>query len=135
MWEQSLVNIVHRVKTAHGISEASHAYSDASPIHGPGQGSRGGPSSCCTMTSVLIEAMYRFAHGVTLLDPAQRIPYASTVKMFMDDAYNATGRFLQWLYNPPTALEVMNLLQHDAQPWERLLWTSDGLLSLTKCLY
>jgi hypothetical protein len=27
------------------------------------------------------------------------------------------------------------MLQHDSQTWERLLWTSGGLLILTKCLY
>jgi hypothetical protein len=30
---------------------------------------------------------------------------------------------------------VKDLLQHDAQTRERLLWTSGGLLNLTKCLY
>jgi hypothetical protein len=100
MWEQSLTHIVHRVKTAYGVSKASYEYSDDMPIHGPGQGSRGGPGSCSTMTSILIEAMDKLAHGVTLLDPAQSIPYASTVKMFIDDASNATGKFLEWLHDP-----------------------------------
>jgi hypothetical protein len=27
------------------------------------------------------------------------------------------------------------MIQHDAQTWERLLWTSGGLLKLEKCLY
>jgi hypothetical protein len=85
MWEHALSNIVHHVKTAYGLSKASYAYSDASPIHGLGQGSRGGPGSCSTMTSALIEAMDRLAHGVTFLDPSQKILYASTVKMFIDN--------------------------------------------------
>jgi hypothetical protein len=87
------------------------------------------------MTSALIEAMDRLAHGTTFLDPTQTIQYASTVKMYIDDASNATGKFLLWLHQPPTAQEVTDLLTHDAQTWERLLWTSGGLLNLTKCLY
>jgi hypothetical protein len=55
--------------------------------------------------------------------------------MFIDDASNATGKFLQWLHQPPTAQAVTDMLTHDAQTWERLLWTSGGLLNLTKCLY
>jgi hypothetical protein len=35
MWEQALSNVVHRVKTAFGLSKASYAYSVDSPIHGP----------------------------------------------------------------------------------------------------
>jgi hypothetical protein len=46
MWEQVLYNVVHRVKTTHGISQDAYAYSDDSPIHGTGQGSKGGPASC-----------------------------------------------------------------------------------------
>jgi hypothetical protein len=86
------------------------------------------------MTLALIEAMDRLAHGTTFLNPAQTIQYTSTVKMFIDDASNVTGKFLQWLHLPPTAQEVLDLLTHDAQTWERLLWTSGGLLNLTKCL-
>jgi hypothetical protein len=87
------------------------------------------------MISALIEAMDRLAHVTTFLDPAQMIQYTSTVNIFIDDASNATGKFLQWLDQPPTAQEVTDLLTHDAQTWERLLWTSGGLLNLTKFLY
>jgi hypothetical protein len=87
------------------------------------------------MTSALIEAMDRLAHGTTFLDPAQTIQYSSTVKMFIDDASNATGKFLRWLHQPPTAQDVTDMLRHDAQMWERLLWTSGSPLNLTKCLY
>jgi hypothetical protein len=124
MWERSLANVVHCVKTAYGVSKASYQCSEVSPIHGPGQGSRGGPGSCSTMTSALIKAMDRLAHGVTLLDPARQIPYASMVKMFIDDALNCKGKFMQWLHEPPNPKEVTTLLQHDAQTWERLLWTA-----------
>jgi hypothetical protein len=31
--------------------------------------------------------------------------------------------------------DVVEMLQHDSQTWERLLWTSGGLLNLSKCLY
>jgi hypothetical protein len=53
MWEQVLYHVVHWIKTAHGLSTATYEFSEESPIHGPGQGSRGGPESCSTMTSLL----------------------------------------------------------------------------------
>ena len=135
MWEQALLNIVHRVKTAHGITDASYCYSPASPIIGPGQGSRGGPAACSTATSPLLEAMDRLGHGVHFCDPAQHLQYLSTVNMFIDDASNASNAFLSWLHTPPRDFEVVELLRHDAQTWERCLWTSGGLLNLAKCLY
>jgi hypothetical protein len=135
MWEQTLCHIVHRVQTAYGLSDACYEYSLDSPIHGPGQGSREGLGCCYTMTSALIEAMDRISHGLTLFDPSQAHSHSSNVKMFIDDASNSTGKFLRWLHDPPTTLEVTDLLWHDAQTWERLLWTSGGLLNLTKCLF
>jgi hypothetical protein len=70
-----------------------------------------------------------------MYDPSQRIQHQATVKMFIDDASNATGKLLEWLHSPPQANELCDMLQHDAQTWERLLWASGGLLNLTKCLY
>jgi hypothetical protein len=45
MWEQVLHNIVHKVKTGFGLSKTGYNFSAEAPIHSPGQGSKGGPSS------------------------------------------------------------------------------------------
>jgi hypothetical protein len=135
MWEQVLKNVVHRVKTAHGISKATYKYTEDSPIHGPHQGSKGGPASCSTLTSLLIEGMDRLCHGLTFCDPAQSIAYETTTNMFIDDASNCTNSFLEWIHQPPDVANIVTMLQQDSQTWERLLWTSGGLLNLSKCLY
>jgi hypothetical protein len=108
MWEQTLCHIVHCVKTAYGLASASYTYSEDSPIYGPGQGSRGGPGVCSKMTSALIEAMDRLAHRLPLFDPTQQHAHSSNVKMFIDDASYLTGKFLQWLHEPPTPLAGTN---------------------------
>jgi hypothetical protein len=36
---------------------------------------------------------------------------------------------------PFVLADVVTMLEHDSQAWERLLWTSGGLLNLSKCLY
>jgi hypothetical protein len=87
------------------------------------------------LTSLLIEGMDRLCHGLTFCDPAQAINYKTTTNMFIDNASNCTNAFLEWLYCPPNVVTIVNMLQHDSQTWERLLWTSGGLLNLTKCLY
>jgi hypothetical protein len=135
MWEQTLYHIIHKVKTAYGTTDASYSYTATSPIIGPGQGSRGGPAGCSTITSPLIECMDKLCHGISFSDPLQSIQYVSTVSMFIDDASNATNSFLPWLHEPPDDSLVVTMLQHDAQRWERLLWSSGGLLNLQKCLF
>jgi hypothetical protein len=35
----------------------------------------------------------------------------------------------------PFRCDVLNMLQQDSQTWERLLWTSGGLLNISKCLF
>jgi hypothetical protein len=55
--------------------------------------------------------------------------------MFIDDASNCTNDFIAWLHQQPDAVNVVTMLEHDSQTWERLLWTSSGLLNLSKCLY
>jgi hypothetical protein len=103
MWEQVLSNVVHRVKTGFGLSKDSYKYSTASPIHGPGQQSKGGSASCSTMTSVLIDGMPKLCHDLHFTDLSQALQYTATVKMFVDDASNYTNSFLEWLYMKPAA--------------------------------
>jgi hypothetical protein len=134
-WEQVLHNIVHKVKTDFGLSSAGYSFSNDSPIHGPGQGSKGGPGSCSTMTSILIDGMPRLCHGLQFTDPAQQLQYQATVSMFVDDASNGTNRFIDWLHETPSLPELVEMNRHDSQTWERFLWISGGLLNLTECAY
>ncbi len=115
-----------------GLSRDTYQYSDISPIIGPGQGSMGGPAACSTITSPLLTAMDRLAPGLTFTSPDQRVSYATRAKMFIDDNSNYSNDFQRWLEQPPTPETLRDLIQHDAQTWERLLWTSGGLLKLEK---
>jgi hypothetical protein len=101
MWEQTLYSIVHSVKTALGLSPGTYTYSTESPIIGPGQGSMGGPAACSTITSPLLTAMDRLAHGLTFTSPDQQVHYATRAKMFIDDNTNYSNDFHRWLDTPP----------------------------------
>jgi hypothetical protein len=106
-----------------------------SPIHGPGQGSRGGPGSCAVSTSVLLHALDKRVHAVQFSDPAQTRLYLNCAAMFIDDNTSAANDFHRWLHLQPTPDIIVRLLEKDAHVWERLLFTSGGLLKLRKCLY
>lgn len=102
MWEQTLENIVHRIKTAYGISAGSYAYSATSPIQGPGQGSSGGPGACLTTTLILLKAMAKLSKGIQFYDPSLCIEYTALAKMFIDDSSKGANNFLKWVHNAPT---------------------------------
>jgi hypothetical protein len=135
IWEHVLYNIVHKVKTGLGISTSGYAFTEASPIYGPGQGSRGGPGSCSTATSILIDSMAKLCHGLQFSDPSQQTLYTTTTNIFVDDASNCTNNFVAWLHHPPNLGEIVEMLRHDSQTWERLLWTLGGILNLLECAY
>jgi endonuclease/exonuclease/phosphatase family metal-dependent hydrolase len=135
MWEQTLCHVRHSLRTGFGESENYYDYSEATPIIGPGQGSRGGVAAVCVMTTILLRAFERLGHGSTFCDPTQTFLYKAISKMFIDDASNYVNKFLRWLHLPADQEDVTELLQTDAQIWERLLHTSGGKLRPDKCLY
>jgi endonuclease/exonuclease/phosphatase family metal-dependent hydrolase len=135
MWEQALYHVRHALRTGFGESDHYYDYSDATPIIGPGQGSRGGVAAVCVMTTILLRAFDRLGHGSTFCDPTQTYLYQAISKMFIDDASNFVNTFLRWLHAPAAQDDVTDLLQKDAQTWERLLHTSGGKLRPDKCLY
>jgi hypothetical protein len=83
----------------------------------------------------MLDGMPKLCNGLHFTDPGQQLQYTSTVNMFVDDASNCTNLFLDWLHAPPQLAEVVEMTRHDSQTWERFLWTSDGLLNLTKCAF
>jgi hypothetical protein len=79
--------------------------------------------------------MDQLSHDISFTNPTQQLYYSACAKMFVDDNTNDSNRFLPWLHKSPHPNAVQDMIQHDAQTWERFLWTSDGLLKLEKCLY
>jgi hypothetical protein len=135
MWEQTLYNVQHELRTGYGESDGSYTYTASTPIFGPGQGSRGGVAAVCAMTTFLLRAFDKMGHGASFCSPAQSNFYKGISKMYIDDASNYVNLFLRWLHIPTDQLHVTDILQGDAQTWERLLHTSGGKLRPDKCLY
>ena len=135
MWEKTLYNIEHHVKTGFGTTRKYNKYSAENPIIGPGQGAKSAGAACTIITTPMLRIYDKLAHGLQFCDPTQQLEYVNKAKMFVDDTSKYMNNFKQWLQAPPTAEQVADLIQHDAQIWERCLWTTGGLLKLPKCLY
>ena len=146
-----LDNVIHKIKTAYGISEESYTNHPESPIHGVGQGSQDGSSLWGVSSSVLYKAVDRTAVGVTFVNPTHDVPFpwyepelnraiSSTRRLdgFIDDTtgwWNRMKQELRQWKNTHDVQELVNGMQHDATTWQTFLEISGGKLAAAKCLY
>ena len=158
MTAEVLNNVVHKIKTAYGISEASYSNTPDSPIHGVGQGSQDGPSLWCVSSSVTFRGADRLAHGLTCVNPCHEIPrraitHTRKLDGFVDDVTGWFNRMLHELrqrhptlglndlFTTPHSQPILALtelaqgMQHDATVWQTFLDISGGKLAVEKCLY
>jgi hypothetical protein len=126
----ALLNLKYFIVTAFGISLLANQHSDLSQFLGPGQGATDAPFAWALISTYLICAYKKQAHGCTLKDPTGKITWKRAINMFVDDSYlfHALLRFLG-------AIALMALIAHDISKWSKLLWTSGGAINFTKSFY
>ena len=117
------------------MSTNSYRYTDQDPIIGPGQGSTGGPSSCSTMSFLLLMAMDKLVKGMYVCSPTKTLEYSTKSIMFFDDNTNYNNNFTANLNTLQDPQQAVTSLEKDTQHWERLLGSSGGKLKFIKCGY
>ena len=148
MTAEVLDNVIHKIKTAYGISDDFYNNSPDSPIHGVGQGSQDGPGLWGVSSSVTFRAADRLSTGLTCVNPCYDIPHRQISHSrkqdgFIDDVTGWFNRMLQELrlrYPNITVpqFSVSDLaegMQNDAMIWQTMLEISGGKLAVHKCLY
>ena len=130
-----LLNVIHYLKTGFGITIDSYTSDAIYRIHGVGQGSKAGPVSWARVSSLLFQAQDILGHGVKFTCPDRIVQHSRHSDGFVDDTTMYLCDQLAWLEEPPSKREIFELLRKDAQTWERLLWSSGGLLEINKCRY
>ncbi len=142
MTAEVLDNVIHKIKTAYGISEEFYVNHPDNPIHGVGQGSQDGPSLWGISSSISFRAADRLATGITCVNPTYDIPKRSIIHSrkldgFIDDVTGWFNRMLAEL-RQQTGFDIQGLatgMQRDATTWQTLLDISGGKLAVAKCLY
>jgi hypothetical protein len=104
-------------------------------IYGVGQGSKAGPVTWAAVSSLLFEAQDLLGTGVSFSNPTRTIAHKRNSDGMVDDTTGYHGRQPHWIRHYPSISTIFQGLKRDAQIWERLLWTSGGLLELTKCRF
>ena len=148
MTAEVLDNVIHKIKTAYGISEEYYNNTPDTPIHGVGQGSQDGPSLWGVSSSVTFRAADRLSVGLTCVNPCFDLPNRSITHSrkqdgFVDDVTGWFNRMLQELrsrypnfnFSTQPVSELARGMQNDASTWQTVLEISGGKLAVAKCLY
>eukprot|EP00957_Ditylum_brightwellii_P131070 9997745-Ditylum_brightwellii.AAC.1 len=94
------------------------------------QGSTDGPPGWALISDILLKVYHRMSHGCQITDPTKTIKVKCNTDMFVDDA--------TLMHNDKPTIQVTQLMQrmqHNANVWGGLLWTSRGLLEFLKGSY
>eukprot|EP00978_Attheya_sp_CCMP212_P021152 scaffold61404_cov38-Attheya_sp.AAC.3 len=83
----ALLNLKYFIVTAFGISLLANQHSDLSQFLGPGQGAADAPFAWALISTYLICAYNKQAHGCQLKDPTCTIAWKRAIDMFVDDSY------------------------------------------------
>jgi hypothetical protein len=129
----TLVNMRYQVKTKLGMSTGHYSHSQAAPTHGTGQGSAGPMAFWLLISTTLFGIMEKIAHGLQFTDPQRLSAMQRTMEGFVDDTDAAVNDAKS--PTPHTPHHLVQVLQTDAQHWERLLFVSGGKLELNKCFF
>eukprot|EP00978_Attheya_sp_CCMP212_P024031 scaffold74841_cov31-Attheya_sp.AAC.1 len=127
----ALLNLKYFIVTAFGISLVlANQHSDLSQLLGAGQGAADAPFAWALISTYLICAYNKQAHGCQLKDPTGTIAWKRAIDMFVDDSY-LFHSLARWI----GAIALMALIAHDISKWSKLLWTSGGAINFTKSFY
>jgi len=130
---KTLEEAKYKLKTMLGVSEEFYQHCDMFPIYGTGQGSGNSPAIWCVISSVLFDAHEEKAFGATYQSPDRTHGIQMAMVGFVDDSTGQVNAFSDDVQPPIQVL--LDRMQHDAQLWNDLLWTSGGALELQKCSY
>ena len=134
MHAKCLANMKYYVKTAHGISTDFYRAVKNFLLFGTGQGSGASPSVWLTLVICLLFALTALATvAMTFVDPWQDFCDERNADAFVDDSANGVSD--AHLDVPMTVSELVCHLQHTAQTWEQILYSSGGALEIPKCFW
>jgi hypothetical protein len=118
-----------------GTSTSSYTSDTLFRIYGVGQGSKAGPVTLAAISSLLFKAQDILGTGVSFQNPTHIITHHRNSDGMVDDTTGYHGRQPKWIRKRPSIHTVFDGLKKDTHTWERLLWTSGGLLELSKCRF
>jgi len=133
LWDSA----VHLIKTIYGIADATYFSSVNCPLYGPGQGSTCGPLFWLICYWIILSSLDPSISAASFCSALQDVIVEITVVSFVDNtslgvtsAYQPDPESMVADNNERETRQQVGKLQHLAQHWERLLFTTGGALNL-----
>ncbi|MFM8621857.1 MAG: hypothetical protein ACKOB3_00515, partial [Holophagaceae bacterium] len=130
---QMLRQAEYRLRTPKGISETSYSHTNELPIYGSGQGSGNSPVLWLLISATLFDVHEKHVKGATFTSPDNTTEVSISISGFVDDTNASLNEWNPQTQGPTD--QLLEQLQHDAQTWNDLLFTSGGKLELNKCSF
>ena len=121
------------IKTALGVSKEYYQDTEATPLHGSGQGSVLASTLWLFISSIIMTLYQELATGMQMSNSA----ITEMIQQWIDGYVDNTSIFtsIDKIDGIPNSMTLAEQLQKDARVWERLLSATGGKLELTKCFY
>ena len=116
-----------KIQTNHGVSKKTYKSTKTTPIHGQGQGSGHAGTSWVFNSVPMMKVIEKKCEGCLMNSPDKKLQWIKHLG-FIDDKRQYAN---DW--NNSNLTNALNKLQHAAQTWEHLLFTSGGKLEIDKC--
>ena len=126
-----LSHATYSIKTNLGESAASYSNSPATPIYGTGQGSASSPKYWLLISNIIIQAHESCANGAVYASPDCSKMTKLALVAFVDNVLGRINAFRS--PSNPDLQDLIALMQHNAQLWNDLLWSTGGALELANC--
>lgn len=123
----------YHLKTNLGVSEGSYTHCSEYPIHGTGQGSGNSSTIWCFVCSALFDATETVTTGAIFSSYNKQCQVHIFMIGFVDDCTQRVNKFHDDCQ--PNAACLIQMMEHDAQQWNNVLWASGGALEQSKCSY
>eukprot|EP00957_Ditylum_brightwellii_P040237 3044608-Ditylum_brightwellii.AAC.1 len=122
-------NTTHYIKTSNGILNDHYKHTSEYGKVGEGQGKASSPSNWLFQLSTILNTLHALVSGIFLISICQKFTVKCTAEAYVDDT--DCTYIDQTNQNEPPA-QIRQKIQHIAQTWENLLYSTGGELSLKK---
>jgi hypothetical protein len=127
----TLQHMRFRLRTALGDSERFYHHTEATPIHGSGQGSCASPCLWLLISSILMDCLVDIGNGMTMAD----VKTLETIQQWIEGFVDDTSLFANTVPFTDSLPDLKTNLATDMQLWASLLEATGGKLELSKCFY
>jgi hypothetical protein len=126
---QTLATAKYYLKTSHGIAPKANGHMQPDPFLGTGQGAGDSMARWGFVSDAIIRTYNRQAKSEPIYSPISPVFSNEHIQAFVDDTHGTM------ISKSNDHTDIIAMIQHNMQTWERILFASGGKLELSKCRF